>query len=1140
MFAENSKYSNQKKGFMIKVEASDDGVGIAEYGFAIYQKGHEPVFEKGKNNGSFEKTVLENGTYYIEVKDMLGNTVKSEAIEITGIDNLAPIVEEAVLTAENGQLYFDELGTYANSNIIVTIPIKDNKDQPSAVSGLKESPILKIKFVENNQETILEYQGKKVGNSDNYIFEIDKKNTNFTMALIAVDNVENTTYIENLEYKCNGEQLNVPILIDDKSPGLEVFVDNSNIIEFDNKIWFCKDLDISYSVNDLIENSDSSGIKELIIKVNGRDYINNAYLDKNVYNIDNILNTSDLSAYYNKDSGKLVIEIIVIDKAGNQAEKSLTLYRDFRAPEVEKVTIKKAGEKGKLFFFEANKFYCADDYVDIVVKLNDTYEYNSSSGINAEKTVLNIVDSTGTILQKIKAYDVGDNKETYTFRIELTNKFFSAYIQTEDNLGQKITTEELGKKIIEANERGFENIIIDNQNPVISPIKVEGTVKTINQKEWLNQNTTISYTISDISNGQDSSGLSTVDVEVNGKIISELCYDLSKKKRDKFAATFNTDFLQSEEDGKIAVKIIVKDNAGNISQIERVIYRDLDAPVLETKYDNYNADNTFTDFYKENRVLTLNVKEINFDADLMDVIVSKNGNLERLKLQWQLVSGNEDTINAVYQTKIIFNEDADYEVYISGKDMMGFDLNKPFTNKFVLDKTKPVLNISYDNYSAKNNNYFNQSRTATITIDEHNFDPSRVNIISSAIDDGVTKAFPKISSWTRNNDKNIATIKYDQDALYSFDIEYIDKAGNKMDDYNKDEFYIDKTAPELIISGVEANSANSGEVKPAVLGKDTNYDINELNISLIGDHRGTMEIGGTRTPQTNGEIFVFDDMLHEKENDDVYMIQASLSDKAGNKSETNIMYSVNRFGSTYVFSDKLLKILNQHYHKNSQEIVFDELNVNRLIETSVKISINGQIKELKKDVDYALVQTNEGAWYRYTYALKSELFEKDGAYRIITSSVDEAGNLNENIIENKNADISFIIDKTAPTIAVHNLKSNNIYDETVKKVELSVEDNLMIDKIEVLLNDKNINVDEVNENNFIVSIPEKNRTQNLKIVVLDKAGNKSTKEINNFTISSNFFVRWYLNKPLFISSLAILALLIAMIIFVYLKRNKKE
>lgn len=84
----------------------------------------------------------------------------------------------------------------------------------------------------------------------------------------------------------------------------------------------------------------------------------------------------------------------------------------------------------------------------------------------------------------------------------------------------------------------------------------------------------------------------------------------------------------------------------------------------------------------------MNVKEINFDADLMDVIVSKNGNLERLKLQWQLVSGNEDTINAVYQTKIIFNEDADYEVYISGKDMMGFDLNKPFTNKFVLDKTK--------------------------------------------------------------------------------------------------------------------------------------------------------------------------------------------------------------------------------------------------------------------------------------------------------------------------------------------------------------------------------------------------------------------------------------------------------------------
>ncbi len=1139
-FEEYGRYSNERSGFDIFVEASDSGVGIED--FAIYKEGSEPIFERDINNGYFNKTVYENGIYYIEVKDKLGNVVKSEKIEINDIDNLEPVVEEAVLTTEKGKIYSDELGTYTNSNIIVTVVIKDGENKFSAVSGIEEHPILKIKFLENGKEESRDYQGKKEDqNSDNYIFEIDEKDTNFTMSLIVSDNVENITQIENLEYKCNDKQLDLPILIDDKEPAiskLEVSKnDSSKIIEYNNKMWFCEDVIIDYGISDLVENIDNSGIKELIININGIKYVKNTYLDKKIDDIVDTIDTAKLSEYYKEDSGELLIQIIVIDKAGNDTEKTLTLYRDFMVPEVETVTIKE--EKGKLFFFEPGKFYCSNDDVDIIVKLNDIYDFNSSSGINADKTFLNIVVDN-EIIQRVLPYEIDQDKEIYTFKIDLTNKFFNAYIQTEDNLGQKISENNLGQKIIEANEKEFKNLIIDNKNPVISSLKIDGSTKIIDHKEWVNQNVTISYLVSDIDEVRDSSGLSSIDVEVNGKIINELCYNLSKSKNDKIDVKFNTDILQSEDNGRIAIKIIAKDNAGNMSQIERVIYRDLDAPVLEAEYDNYNADNTFTDFYKENRVLTLKINEMNFDSELINVVVRKNGILDRLRLQWQLVSGNSGSINAVYQTKMIFNEDADYEVFVDGKDMMDFNINRSYSDKFVLDKTKPTINISYDNNNAKNNNYFNQPRIATITIDEHNFDSSRINIIGTAVDDGIIKSFPVVSNWTKNNDKNIAIIKYDQDALYSFDIEYIDKAGNKMDDYNKEEFYIDKTAPELIISGVEANSANSGEVIPTVFAKDTNYDINELSINLIGDHRGAVEIDGTRSSQLNGEVFVFNDMKHDKENDDVYTIQAFLNDKAGNKSETNIMYSINRFGSTYVFSDTLSKIINKHYNKKGQNIIFDELNVNQLVESSVKLSINGQIKELKEGIDYTFIQNRESAWYRYTYNLKSSLFEKDGVYRIITTSKDTAGNINENIFEEKKAGINFVIDKTAPTIAVHNLKSNAIYNETIKKVELSIEDNLMLDKIEVLLNDKAINVEKIDDSNLIISIPEDNSVQNLKIIASDKTGNKSIKEINDFTISSNFFVRWYLNKPLFFGSLAIFILLISMMIFVYLRKNRTE
>ncbi|PJN80910.1 hypothetical protein CWE04_05510 [Thomasclavelia cocleata] len=96
----------------------------------------------------------------------------------------------------------------------------------------------------------------------------------------------------------------------------------------------------------------------------------------------------------------------------------------------------------------------------------------------------------------------------------------------------------------------------------------------------------------------------------------------------------------------------------------------------------------------------------------------------------------------------------------------------------------------------------------------------------------------------------------------------------------------------------------------------------------------------------------------------------------------------------------------------------------------------------------------------------------------------------------------------------------------------------MLDSTEVLLNDKKIEVQSIDENNLVCSVPEKNTVQNLKVIVLDKAGNKSVKEVNNFTVSSNIFVRWYLNKPLFIGSLAIICFVISIIVLMYLKRNK--
>ena len=141
--------------------------------------------------------------------------------------------------------------------------------------------------------------------------------------------------------------------------------------------------------------------------------------------------------------------------------------------------------------------------------------------------------------------------------------------------------------------------------------------------------------------------------------------------------------------------------------------------------------------------------------------------------------------------------------------------------------TAPTITVSYDNNAAENGKYFNAPRTATITIVEHNFEASGITVTLTATDHGAAVAVPTINGWTDNGDTHTATILYDADALYGFDIACIDKAGNTAADYAGDSFYIDQTAPHVEISGIVDESANNdkGNIGFVLSATDTNFDV---------------------------------------------------------------------------------------------------------------------------------------------------------------------------------------------------------------------------------------------------------------------------------------------------------------------------
>ena len=454
----------------------------------------------------------------------------------------------------------------------------------------------------------------------------------------------------------------------------------------------------------------------------------------------------------------------------------------------------------------------------------------------------------------------------------------------------------------------------------------------------------------------------------------------------------------------------------------------------------------------------------------------------------------------------------------------------PEIEPFTIDKTLPSVRVGYDNNVDLNGNFYGQARTAEITITEHNFDPGRISIIGTCTDDGNEKTFPAESGWRSNGDEHTVTIAYDEDGRYTFAIEGMDMAGNAMEEYAPEEFYIDLTQPAVRISGVEDRAAYNGMVAPMVEVSDTNIDRDSIRITLTGVNNGEVEYAGTYEEITNGRRFTFDDFERISTVDDIYVLKVSARDLAGHEAEesTEVMFSVNRFGSVYTFDSPAREEILGRYITQERDIVLTETNVNELERSTILIKLmkNGIPTDLAEGQDYTITaREDEGLWCRYTYTIRQELFSEDGTYTISVYSEDKAGNVNENVADDKyfdpagrvRAEISFGVDKTAPVAVPIDLENNTRYREEVKQAAVEVKDNLVLAEVKILLN--GVPVDYTMEGEICrFSIPESTETQSVQILAYDAAGNEGETVITGLVVTTNAFALWLHNTPLLLGT----------------------
>lgn len=661
----------------------------------------------------------------------------------------------------------------------------------------------------------------------------------------------------------------------------------------------------------------------------------------------------------------------------------------------------------------------------------------------------------------------------------------------------------------------------------------------------------------------------TVDIanSVSGSSVGGWSFD---EKDNNLVTQMSRNITVKNNSNDIVLTVKLTDRAGNETKIEKKFSIDKTKPVIDVKYDN-NEHTTYggNDYYKADRTATVTVTERNFDESLVEAAIMRNGGRYTTIGGWTHNNNTADPDKSTHVAKIVYNTDGDFTFDIAVKDKAMNSADKFTQQKFTVDKTAPVIDVSFDNNSAKNGNYYKADRTATIKITEHNFNSGSQYVNITVTAEGTTA--PSVVGWSGSGNDHNATVSFNKDGKYSFTVDYTDLAGNKAVQKKVDSFYIDKTAPEVEITGVADHQAYNGTVAPVVTYRDDNFtDDHDFKFTRI-DINNKSDDTSKFDYDTDGNgvtefIYKYRDFAEVLENDGIYNFTVELSDKAGNSTSKSVTFSVNRFGSTFKASDESKKLINNGYTNAEQDIVIEEINVTPLTKHSVTLAKSGgNSTELVENTDYTFTSSNNGnEWCKSVYTVNKKNFSDEAAYTVTIMSVDKAKNTNNNRMadsslstEQKNkreCAISFVVDKTSPLVSITGIKDNELYKEASKKVKIVCEDdNLDKSKLVVTLDNKKLAEGEdytiVDDKDGSIAgmltaeIVLKAETggikENLKVTIGDLAGNTGEKSVDNFILSANIFQRFFANPVLVICTFAGLALVIAAVIFFVAKKRKK-
>lgn len=755
-------------------------------------------------------------------------------------------------------------GRFFNERLVITVSAQDIPNDTSNASGIVSA---EFEFVGLDGESYIFDATEKIESKDEstITFEVKEeelpRNFKGSANIILTDAAKNSDIIkvttDNSDMGAIDGDSEFNFMIENTAPTIDSVIPSETPVEKKYK----EDYSVNYKFSDRA-GTNNSGIAMVKLEVNGTEVFFNDYQSTETYEEGFSVKTDAENKTVNDveienwNNGELTYSISVVDNAGNVSEiNEVTYYFDQTAPEIIGFEFSNADDG---YYKDENSF---DKIYEAVTVIDYGFYFKNTVKVTVSaEDKQNTVEATSTGVKSITVYlkDV-DNNKLYTVKAdgdeitEISTFDEIATVDTNNKLSFIVPKDFKGQIYAYATDNVDNSPIscryITDNDVNAGYVSPDGSIIETTDKHT--DTSTIEFTSIPKAQGTQNNS-SSYSYKGDETVKPDKSMDYVKNVANNKIPLYNSD---------ITFGVTVKDS---YSGIREVSYTIIEGPKTTVKTVQIDNDGKFVDGKDEGWIINDSVKDINLVTEMTNNIA---------------VSGNyNDMVLLIELTDRAGNKSYDYYV-------------------FGIDKTAPSIEVEYDNNAGDSQSgtgtYFKANRTATITVSERNFNKEDVNfIVKNDEGDSPSVKFVKDIKGTDNGDdtEHVFEVTYSNDGIYSFDMNYTDRATNKNSaiDYKSSlaptSFVVDKTNPTISVL-YDNNEAQNDKFFKAyrtatITIVEHNFDVNRVVITQTSSLSGNAISNPSVSWVNNGDTHT-GTINYNADGD--YTFDITMTDKAGNK-----------------------------------------------------------------------------------------------------------------------------------------------------------------------------------------------------------------------------------------------------------------